>query len=56
MSQKATLLRLFKDRKELTKDEIQTEGVKHPRQQVYFLRKDGYNIINTGKQKYQLLK
>lgn len=49
MSQKAGLLQLFTKRNTVAVEEAKDNGVKHPRQQVYFLRKDGYDIINTDK-------
>lgn len=55
MSQKQTLMNLLKEHRKISKQKAESEGVKNLRQQVYFLRKDGYNIINCGKQEYKLI-
>lgn len=56
MSQKAKLLELLQTRKQVREIEAKQAGIRNPRPQIGFLRKDGYIIIHTGeKETYRML-
>lgn len=55
MKQIQHLKKLFERHEEISDREAKDEGIKHLRQQVYFLRQKGYRIINTDKKTYKML-
>lgn len=54
MSQKQKL-QLLLQRGPVRVDQAQKEGIRNPRQQVYFLRGEGMRIINSDKQEYRIV-
>ena len=55
MSQKEKLITMFNHKQVIDRQTANESGIQNFRQQVYFLRKDGYRIINCGKQTYKLV-